>query len=199
MNSFAVPNLNCEAHYWPDFLSAAAAWRLYHHLVDDVEIPLNTIEVAGQGTFTMETGKLFLMDREIHASGELAPERWGRTRPWTAQTREIRDRVRAVTGHHFHTGVCIRYPDGNTGVAYHHDPSAFGDTTYIASLSLGAERKFLLREKATGREHAFTLAHGSLFLMGRHCQERYEHAVPNEPEVRDQRVNITFRKYGHER
>ena len=79
---------------------------------------------------------------------------------------------------------------------YHRDVSAFGDTSHIASISLGAERMFSLRELETGEVCDVHLAHGSLIYMGPGCQERYEHAVPADPGCGEARVNLTFRLFG---
>ncbi len=83
----------------------------------------------------------------------------------------IKERVENVVGHQFQTCVCVYYPDGNSGVDYHSDSVAYGDTNVIASVSLGQERLFNLREKATQKEHELLLHQGSLLIMGEGCQE----------------------------
>ncbi|MCH2490888.1 MAG: alpha-ketoglutarate-dependent dioxygenase AlkB [Flavobacteriales bacterium] len=66
----------------------------------------------------------------------------------------------------------------------------------IASVSLGQERLFNLREKATQKEHELLLHQGSLLNMGEGCQELYEHALPLNPEYKQPQINLTFRKFG---
>ena len=108
----------------------------------------------------------------------------------------VKEKVETYTGHQFETCVCIYYPDGNSGVGYHSDFIAFGDTTLIPSLSLGEDRIFKLREKETLIEHEILLNNGSLIIMGEHCQERYEHSLPENSKYKNPRINLTFRKYG---
>jgi alkylated DNA repair dioxygenase AlkB len=90
----------------------------------------------------------------------------------------------------------IYYPDGNSGLDFHSDHAVFGDTSIIPSVSLGEEREFKFREKESGNEITTTLESGSLIIMGKHCQERYEHRLPINPESNKPRINLTFRKYG---
>lgn len=73
---------------------------------------------------------------------------------------------------------------------------AYGDTSTIPSLSLGEERKFCLREKQTLKVAEVLLKNGSLLIMGKDCQEKYEHALPIDSNYKKGRINITFRKYG---
>ena len=80
---------------------------------------------------------------------------------------------------------------------FHSDPSAYGPTDCIASLSLGADRDFSFRSVENHSDiHTIALASGSLLIMGEHCQDRYEHAVPRCPGCTEPRLNITFRKFG---
>ena len=108
----------------------------------------------------------------------------------------LKKSIEKHTGIKFETCVCIFYPNGNSGVDFHSDYIAFGDTTIIPSLSIGEERIFLLREKETGKVNELKLENGSLLVMGEYCQERYEHALPLNSDYKKPRINLTFRKYG---
>jgi len=64
----------------------------------------------------------------------------------------------------------------------------------IASLSLGAPRRFLLRhEKKRGKSVSLVLGHGSLLVMAGATQHHYRHAVPKEDDS-GERINLTFRR-----
>jgi alkylated DNA repair dioxygenase AlkB len=65
----------------------------------------------------------------------------------------------------------------------------------IASLSLGAERRFRVsaREKEA-KKLVFPMKHGDLLLMGAGFQENYSHSVPKDMKVHEPRINLTFRK-----
>ena len=110
--------------------------------------------------------------------------------------KKLKEKIENFTNRKFEVCVLIYYPDGNSGVDFHSDYVAFGDTSIIPSISLGEEREFKFREKESEVEVSQTLENGSLILMGRYCQKRYEHSLPINPKYKEPRINLTFRKYG---
>ena len=66
----------------------------------------------------------------------------------------------------------------------------------IGSLSLGAERRFILRHTATKAKLEFAMPSGSLVVMDGRTQESWQHAVPKQARVTQPRINLTFRKAG---
>jgi alkylated DNA repair dioxygenase AlkB len=64
----------------------------------------------------------------------------------------------------------------------------------IASLSLGAARRFLLRRRDDhARKAEVTLGHGDLLVMGGRTQTFYQHALPKSARPLAERINLTFR------
>ncbi len=53
----------------------------------------------------------------------------------------------------------------------------------MATLSLGAPRRFVLnpRRRDRGERHTLDLGRGSLLVMGGTCQRDYYHGVPRQP------------------
>jgi alkylated DNA repair dioxygenase AlkB len=67
----------------------------------------------------------------------------------------------------------------------------------IASISLGTTRTFQLRSKRDRKiAGSVGLEHGSLLLMEKNSQAKYQHAIPKEPPIAGERVNLTFRVTG---
>ena len=62
----------------------------------------------------------------------------------------------------------------------------------IFDVSLGSERTFLLRNKATGVEESIRMASGSAIVLTTTGNELYEHAVLPEPGA-GPRVSVVFR------
>ena len=93
--------------------------------------------------------------------------------------------------------VCLLnyYEDGQQRIGWHSDREEVGRTTPIASISLGANRQFLLRSKENGIHDRATLdlENGSLVLMENECQLKYVHSVPRQSDVLNGRINLTFR------
>ncbi len=93
--------------------------------------------------------------------------------------------------------VCLLnfYEDGQQRIGWHADREEIGRSTPIASVSLGAPRKFLVRSQTDGRRDraSLQLSSGSLVVMEPSCQTNYLHSVPKESEVTTGRINLTFR------
>ena len=189
--------VNCSATYVEEFLSKETTTQLYEQLISEYNIAQQTLKITlDDKDSDLDTKKIMFVDEELYTKNVFPEEVWGKTEIWSDELREIKEKVEAFTGLPFGVCVCIYYPDGNSGVTYHSDFPAFGDTTTIPSLSIGAERIFYLREKETLQVHDILLQEGSMLVMGENCQERYEHSLPINPECTTGRINLTFRQYG---
>ena len=75
------------------------------------------------------------------------------------------------------------------------DEKELGATPTIASISLGAERTFILKSKLDPHTKStrIVLASGSLLPMRDDTQKNYKHGVPKETKTLSSRVNLTFR------
>ncbi|MEX3694027.1 alpha-ketoglutarate-dependent dioxygenase AlkB [Paraburkholderia sp. BR14263] len=114
--------------------------------------------------------------------------------PWTSQVAELRDAISALCGVRFNSVLLNRYRTGTDSMGWHadHEPE-LGPEPVIASLSLGATRRFDLRHNATGVVRSFQMTSGSLLVMQGKTQAQWRHRVPKEPAVSGERVNLTFR------
>jgi len=71
------------------------------------------------------------------------------------------------------------YRDGRDSVAFHGDYVARKlPEALVASVSLGAPRRFLVRHVSGGRSLALTLGSGDLLVMGGSMQRTHHHAIP---------------------
>ena len=87
-----------------------------------------------------------------------------------------------------------KYRDQNDSIAFHSDDEKFlGPNPTIASITVGASRPFLLKNKITKEIQQFNLSHGDLFVMQNNCQKDYLHSVPKQKQKFDTRISITFR------
>jgi alkylated DNA repair dioxygenase AlkB len=94
------------------------------------------------------------------------------------------EQIRALLSAHYATAFTRvsmgYYRDGADSVAWHGDTTArdLDEPTLVATVSLGAPRRFLLRPRGGGRSTAFALGRGDLFVMGGLCQRTWQHTVP---------------------
>lgn len=115
--------------------------------------------------------------------------------PWTAALGEVRDRVMALVGHRFNSVLANLYRDGRDGMGWHADDEPeLGLEPVIASVSLGATRRFRLRHRASGDTCALELTHGSLLVMSGTLQRHWLHCVPKTARPVGPRINLTFRE-----
>ncbi len=98
---------------------------------------------------------------------------------WTPLLRDIRERLQNETGQRFNGVLLNLYRDGRDAMGWHSDDEPeLGDCPTVASLSLGAERRFDLRRKGSGRiQHSLVLAHGSLLVMRGTTQHHWQHQI----------------------
>lgn len=117
------------------------------------------------------------------------------TAPWLPRLRAVRDRLAALAGHAFNYALVNWYRDGNDCIGWHSDKEAdLAPEASIASLSLGAARTFLLRDRDGGTTHEVVLADGSLLWMRGTTQQFFKHSLPRRKAITEPRFNITFRQ-----
>jgi alkylated DNA repair dioxygenase AlkB len=121
--------------------------------------------------------------------------RWPPT-PWHPAARELRVRVEAHLAERFHGALLNLYRDGSDCMGMHADDEReIAPGAPIASLSLGATRRFVLRRKGSDAREEVPLRHGDLLVMGGATQALWRHGVPRERRVREARVNLTLRRH----
>jgi alkylated DNA repair dioxygenase AlkB len=85
------------------------------------------------------------------------------------------------------------YRDGRDSVAWHGDYVARNlPEALVATISVGAPRRFLLRPKGGGRSLSLSLGWGDLLVMGGTCQRTGQHSVPKAKRA-EPRLAIMFR------
>jgi alkylated DNA repair dioxygenase AlkB len=85
------------------------------------------------------------------------------------------------------------YRNGQDSVAFHGDYVAREmDRALVATVSVGAPRRFLMRPTGGGKSIALTLGWGDLLVMGGTCQRTWQHAIPKVKHALP-RIAIMFR------
>lgn len=118
------------------------------------------------------------------------------TQAWTESLFDLKTMVERQTGELFNSVLCNYYRGGEDHVAWHSDnEKGLGRNPSIASLSLGAGRKFMLRNKKIRSEkYQVDLFGGDLLLMTGSTQTIFEHQVSKTKKCVEGRINLTFRK-----
>ncbi len=106
----------------------------------------------------------------------------------------IQKRCEQICDSRFNSVLINLYRNGEDSMGWHQDNEAeLGRNPVIASLSLGAERKFVLKHNQTSEKLAYQLSSGSLLVMAGETQHFWKHALPKTKRVNTPRINLTFR------
>jgi alkylated DNA repair dioxygenase AlkB len=117
-------------------------------------------------------------------------------RPWLPVILELKTRVEAVCNAPFNSVLLNLYRNGADSMGWHSDDEPeLGERPVIASLSLGAIRRFRLRHRRRKELQpvALDLENGSLLIMEGDTQRFWKHQVPKTRRATEPRVNLTFR------
>ena len=114
--------------------------------------------------------------------------------PWSRPLLEIKVIAEACAGQAFNSVLLNLYRDGRDSVSWHADNEpGLGRNPVIASLSLGAVRRFQMKHRALGHRLSLDLPHGSCLVMAGPTQHHWLHQVPKTARPVGPRINLTFR------
>lgn len=115
--------------------------------------------------------------------------------PWLPSLQPLRARLEDELGVEFNSVLVNLYRDGGDCMGWHSDDEPeLGPSPVIASVSLGATRRFVLKHREDPRHRrAIELPSGSLLVMAGGTQRHYRHALPRTTKVVGERINLTFR------
>ena len=171
-----------DVKYWPDFLDTAESAALAAELRETTRFRADS---------RLMYGRRVAVPRETGARGDGMPQ------PWTPRLLAVRDRLVELLGSGFDFVFVNRYRDGRDSVAWHGDREG-ARRPVIASLSLGAARRFDLRPKPDPawrpRPVSLDLYDGDLLVMAGETQIWWEHRVRKDPRIHEERLNLTFRQ-----
>jgi alkylated DNA repair dioxygenase AlkB len=177
------------ASYDPYFLVPQRADHLYHSLLAGVAWSQDFISMYGK-RIPLPRLTAWYGDRDAcYTYSGIA----NRPHPWTPELRTILDELFARTGVRFNSVLLNQYRTGNDSLSWHaDDEKELGSDPVVASVSLGATRRFELkhRDEAT---IAIDLQHGSLLVMSGPLQHFWKHRIPKQKDAVGTRINLTFR------
>jgi alkylated DNA repair dioxygenase AlkB len=181
-----------EARFWPAAFGAAEAADLFDELRRGVRWHQEEILIFGE---RRRVPRLVAWHGDpgahyVYSGTDHPPE------PWTPVLERIRDRASELTGASFNAVLLNLYRDGRDGMGWHADDEPeLGRDPVIASVSLGAARRFCLRHRRRrDLKLDLVLPHGSLLCMGGATQRHWVHALPKTRRPVGERINLTLRR-----
>lgn len=114
--------------------------------------------------------------------------------PWTSELLSLKEIIENKSTENFNSCLLNLYHSGEEGMSWHSDAETdLKKNGAIASLSLGANRKFNFKHKTTGLKIEIILEHGSLLIMKGSTQTHWLHQLPISKKITNPRINLTFR------
>lgn len=114
---------------------------------------------------------------------------------WTDFLFKLKTKIEKFTKETYNSCLLNLYHDGNEGMAWHSDDEKeLKKEGCIASLSFGAERRFLFKHRNTKEKIAVFLENGSLLVMKGSTQAHWLHSIPKSKKIQHGRINLTFRQ-----
>jgi len=170
------------------FLMPMDAEQLYDQLFHQIDWQQLSIKMFGKEVLQPRLQAWF-GDRSYQYSGlKLSPA------PIPDFLLPIQKRCEQICHSRFNSVLINLYRNGEDSMGWHQDnETELGRNPVIASLSLGAERKFVLKHNQTGEKLAYQLSSGSLLVMAGETQHFWKHALPKTKRVNTPRINLTFR------
>jgi alkylated DNA repair dioxygenase AlkB len=181
----------------PAWLAPADADALFARLQAEVPWTVHRIRLFGR---MVDSPRLSCWIGDAGASYTYSGTRFA-PQPWPDALLPVRDRIREACGEDFNSVLANLYRDGRDAMGWHRDDEPeLGAQPVIASLSLGASRRFVLKEvraadaPGAARRQVLALGHGSLLRMAGETQQHYRHALPRTARPVGPRINLTFRR-----
>ena len=185
---------NSKVIYIPNFISSSESKKIYDDLIKNPNWMQGTYQMFGK---PVKTPRLLWAMRNESFNVPSSYNITGNS-IYSELVDKLKKKVEKKTKHELNYAQLNYYRNGQDYIGWHSD-SEVEKGDLIASISLGAERKFSLRHKdyKTNKDipkYNFKLGNGSLLIMDYNTANKYwKHCLPKMKNVNEGRINITFR------
>ena len=188
MTAQAIQLAGASVTFDPAWLGENEAWALFEALYAALPWERHRIKVYGR---TIDAPRLscWIGDAAYKYSGTVFEPH-----PWPAALAPVRERLARELQGDFNSVLANLYRNGADRLGFHRDSEPeLGPEPLIASVSLGATRRFRFRARQGEGTLGLELSHGSLLVMSGSTQRNWLHAVPPTARTVGPRINLTFR------
>lgn len=184
--------------YMPKFLPLDIAKHYFDYLhpqKNNIEWQTETIKIFGKSVLVPRLvawygDKNYAYSDVVHVG-----------KKWNDKLIEIKEllnqlniKLNPIFQNNYNSVLLNFYANGEQYMGYHKDnEKSLGNQPTIASISLGANRKFACKTSLNDKTVNFNLQNGSLLIMGGDFQKDFSHALPKQKKVQQARINLTFR------
>lgn len=184
----AIPIEDGELRFLPQLQLPWPNAELMRRLQDEIAWRVETIKVWGKEQAQPRLSAWYGDARYTYSGKTFHPL------PFTPLLLEIKAAIEAATGCRFNSVLLNYYRDERDSMGFHSDDEPeLGRNPAIASFSLGATRRFILKHKRRPLERKLDLTDGSLLLMAGALQHCWRHGINKSSRPHAARINLTFR------
>lgn len=185
---FGLPDTSLAL--WPGWLTTAQSAALQAELCAQLPWSQDSIMMFGK--------KIKIPRQQVWMGESHCSYRYSGTTftpvAWHPAVKRLADEVSHFLQQPFNCVLLNLYANGQQHMGWHADNEAeLGDDPVIASVSLGAVRRFELKHRQQQWQLALDLTPGSLLLMSQGCQLHWLHRLPKQSRIAEARLNLTFR------
>jgi alkylated DNA repair dioxygenase AlkB len=164
---------------------------IYHGVIFDEAFADRVFEMLLRTT-VWKNDEGIIYDKEYKTARKVA---WySSRREWPRELLAMKKTIEGITGVTYRNVLLNLYESGEVGLGWHADKESLEEDSSIASVSLGAERRFDFRNIETKETISIVLEHGSLLVMQGLLQNFWKHQLPKSKRVHHPRINLTFRR-----
>jgi alkylated DNA repair dioxygenase AlkB len=179
-----------EAYYMDAFFSRNQAEAIFNTLMDEINWKNDELLIYGK-KITTKRKVAWYGDEGIEYKYSKSVKR---AISWTPGLIYIKNIIETSLNETFNSCLLNLYHNGSEGMGWHSDDEKeLKQNGTIASLSLGAPRKFVFKHKVSKNKIEVWLKHGSLLLMQGTIQKNWMHCLAPSKNVTEPRINLTFR------
>ena len=181
-----------EAYLISDFIDPFGASIVYQNLAQEIPWEQEVVIMFGK-ELRPQRKVCWMADKGLNYT-YAGKEKQAQT--WHSLVHKLKLEIEALSSAKYNSCLLNFYPNGEGSMGWHRDnEKELVPQGSIASLSLGATRKFSFKHIDTKQKVDLHLASGDLLLMEGLCQEYWYHALPKSKRVNEGRINLTFRQF----
>lgn len=186
-----VDTEDTEVIYEPTFLDQAFAAECYKTLEHEIPWEQRNMMLYGKNLpfprlvawYDLRGASYRFSGIEVQSSGPVHP-----------LVVNVLKQVRDSVGVDFNAVLLNFYRNGNDSISWHTDAEPeLGENPVVASISLGAARRFQIKRRDNGKILSIDLENGSLLVMRKAMMHLWKHQIPKQPSITQGRINLTFR------
>jgi alkylated DNA repair dioxygenase AlkB len=176
---------------WENFLNQTEANSWYKHFNSTVQWRSEQVKVFGKFYDQPRLTALYADEEKSYTYAGLTLEAFS----FTEKMKRLKNDIEYVTTYRYNSCLFNLYRNEKDSNGWHADDEPeLGPQPVIASLSLGATRRFHLKHKMDKTlKRTIELRHGSLLLMAGTTQKDFKHQLPKTQTPKAPRINLTFR------